>query len=109
MAVPGGWRTYFRHAVGATKEFATLDWWLWRRVFRWLRKKHRGIGTHALRRRYRRLTPTGARVWGEGARTMATFVTVGPRRTLTEEPTSRAHGTQAFRGSVWTRGRSGLP
>lgn len=68
-----GWRTYFRHAVGAAKDFTTLDWWLWHRVFRWLRKKHHGTGTHALRRRYRRLTPTGARVWGEGARTMATF------------------------------------
>ena len=68
-----GWRTYFRHAVGAMKEFATLDWWLWRRIFRWLRKKHRGTGTQYLRRRYRRLTRTGARVWGEGGRTMATF------------------------------------
>jgi Reverse transcriptase (RNA-dependent DNA polymerase) len=57
----------------AIDHHALLDWWLWRRVFQWLRKKHRGIGTHALRRRYRRLTPTGARVWGEGARTMATF------------------------------------
>lgn len=68
-----GWRNYYRHAVGAMKEFATLDWWMWRRIFRWLRKKHRGTGTQYLRRRYRRLTRTGARVWGEGGRTLATF------------------------------------
>ena len=37
-----GWRNYYRHAVGASKEFGSLDWWLWRRIFRWLHKKHRG-------------------------------------------------------------------
>lgn len=74
-----GWRNYYRHAVGASKEFGSLDWWLWRRIFRWLRKKHRGTNTHYLRKRYRRVARTGARVWGEGARILATFLEGGTR------------------------------
>jgi RNA-directed DNA polymerase len=73
-----GWRNYYRHAVGASKEFGTLDWWLWRRVFRWLCKKHRGTSTHLLRKRYRGVAP-GNRLWGEGGQILATFLDGGTR------------------------------
>lgn len=35
-----GWRNYYRYVMGASREFKKLDWWLWWRIFRWMRKKH---------------------------------------------------------------------
>jgi hypothetical protein len=48
-----GWRTYFQYAAYASKEFGALDGWLWRRILRWLCKKHRQIGVRKLCARYR--------------------------------------------------------
>src|SRR5262249_54901105 len=47
-----GWRNYYRYATSATKDFYSLDWWIWDRVGRWLRKKHRKTAWHELRRRF---------------------------------------------------------
>jgi hypothetical protein len=56
-----GWSNYYRYATRATKDFNALDYWLWHRIYRWLRKKHRKSTSHAIRRRYRLNSPD----WGE--------------------------------------------
>lgn len=48
--VLGGWANYFRHGVSKAT-FSYLDSFTWRRVVRWLRRKHRR-GWKWLRRRY---------------------------------------------------------
>lgn len=35
-----GWSAFCRHAWGAKRVFASLDYYVWWAVFRWLRKKH---------------------------------------------------------------------
>lgn len=45
-----GWANYFRFDV-AKRTFAYLDYYVWRRVFRWLRKKHSKVPVKKLRRR----------------------------------------------------------
>ena len=46
-----GWCNYFRHGVSA-RTFHYLDLFAWRRVTRWLRKRHKGINWKALYRRF---------------------------------------------------------
>ena len=46
-----GWTTYFRHAASA-KTFAYLQAYTWKRVWCWLRHKHRRTSWTLLRRRY---------------------------------------------------------
>ncbi|MEX5637821.1 group II intron maturase-specific domain-containing protein [Parafrankia sp. FMc2] len=46
-----GWTTYFRHGASA-KTFAYLSAYTWRRVWCWLRHKHRKTSWKELRRRY---------------------------------------------------------
>jgi RNA-directed DNA polymerase len=46
-----GWTTYFRHGASA-KTFAYLEAFTWRRVWCWLRHKHRRSRWKELRRRY---------------------------------------------------------
>ena len=73
-----GWRTYYRYAAGAAREFSKLDWSLSNRVLRWLRKKHRKAAWSTLRR-YRIPAQSGKRklVWGEGRMQLRRFVTGG--------------------------------
>ena len=73
-----GWRTYYRHATGASREFSKLDWWLSNRVLRWLRKKHRKAAWRTLRR-YRISSETNERklVWGEGHVRLRSFAAGG--------------------------------
>ena len=73
-----GWRTYYRYATGASREFNKLDWWLSNRVLRWLRKKHR-TATWTTLRRYRVPSAPGKRrlVWGEGKVRLRSFVMGG--------------------------------
>jgi hypothetical protein len=47
-----GWRNYYRYATHATRDFHNLDWWMWGRVGRWLRKKHKGRTWYELRQRF---------------------------------------------------------
>jgi len=47
-----GWRYYYRYAVGAWKEFAALDQFVWHRVQRWLRRKHPRWTAQEIRRRF---------------------------------------------------------
>lgn len=48
-----GWRTYYRHALRACREFNKLDWWLYHRIKRWLHKKYPKTPTRVLWRRFR--------------------------------------------------------
>jgi len=45
-----GWCEYFRYGVSA-RTFSYLGYFTWHRVFRWLRKRHLGIGAKKLVRR----------------------------------------------------------
>jgi RNA-directed DNA polymerase len=57
-----GWANYFRHGVSKAT-FSYLDAFTWRRVFGWLRRKHRHIGSKQLvRRHYTQWRPTEGNV-----------------------------------------------
>ena len=60
-----GWRTYYRHAMRARREFRKLDWWLWWRIYKWLRKKHPKT-TRTIKRRFFQREPKGPMRWTEG-------------------------------------------
>lgn len=51
-----GWCNYFRHGVSKAT-FSHLDEFAWRRVTRWLRRRHNGLSWKTLARRF--LTPEG--------------------------------------------------
>lgn len=59
-----GWRNYYRYATWATRDFSGLDWWLWERIGRWLRKKYRKATWRELCRRFRATAPKAA---GDGS------------------------------------------
>ncbi|MFG1392311.1 group II intron reverse transcriptase/maturase [Xanthobacter agilis] len=63
-----GWRNYYRYATWAYREFARLDFWIWQRVGRWLRKKHRKASLRMLCRRFFNSAPGKRRQWSEGSR-----------------------------------------
>jgi RNA-directed DNA polymerase len=46
-----GWANYFKHGV-SSRTFSYLDSFAWRRVTRWLRKRHPGLNWLAIRRRF---------------------------------------------------------
>jgi RNA-directed DNA polymerase len=46
-----GWAAYFRHGVSKAT-FSYLDSFAWRRVTRWIRKRHIGLSWAAIRRRF---------------------------------------------------------
>ena len=46
-----GWATYYRHAA-AKRTLAYLDYYVWWRVGRWLRKKHPRLTWKQINRRY---------------------------------------------------------
>lgn len=64
--VLAGWRNYYRYATGAYGEFHRLDYWIWQRVGRWLKKKHRKASWRMLRRQYFQRVPGKQRQWAEG-------------------------------------------
>jgi hypothetical protein len=63
-----GWRNYYRYATGAYREFHRLDFWIWERVGRWLKRKHGGASWPLLRRRYHLSALGRRRQWTEGTR-----------------------------------------
>ena len=58
-----GWRNYYRYATRACWEFHKLDEWIWWRVGRWLRKKHRKARWRQLQRRFTRNVRGERRRW----------------------------------------------
>jgi RNA-directed DNA polymerase len=68
-----GWCYFYRHAWGAKHVFDYLDHYIWWTIYRWLKKKHRGVAVRTLFTKYGRRT-RGRRTirWGEGS--VVTFV-----------------------------------
>lgn len=75
-----GWRNYYKYATWATRDFHSLDWWMWDRVRRWLRKKHRKAGWRELNRRFSGLTPKERWRWTDGSATLGSFREGGSSR-----------------------------
>jgi RNA-directed DNA polymerase len=75
-----GWRNYYRYAIGAAKDFAQLDRWLWHRLQRWFRKKHSRITAHEVRRRYARRDGPARWTWGTEKETLRRFTSGGTAR-----------------------------
>ena len=75
-----GWRNYYRYATGAYREFHRLDYWIWQRVGRWLRKKHRNATWPKLRRRYHLTAPGKRRQWTDGSRRLRLLCEGGTMR-----------------------------
>ena len=91
-----GWRTYYRHAMRACREFSKLDWWLYQRIKLWLRKKHPKTSTRDLKKRFRGSTPKTRWRWTDGKALLRLF---------------REGGTNPypFRGTKITNGWDGVP
>ena len=56
-----GWGNFYRHCHGAHHVFSQIDWYVWHRLWQWLRKKHPNSGARALFARYCRRSNTGRR------------------------------------------------
>ncbi len=63
-----GWRNYYRYATGAYRDFHRLDFWIWERVGRWLKRKHGDASWPLLRRRYHLSALGKRRQWTEGTK-----------------------------------------
>jgi group II intron reverse transcriptase/maturase len=61
-----GWRNYYRYATWACRDFHKLDWWIWQRVGRWLKKKHKKISWRTLRYRFTQNVRGERKRWTEG-------------------------------------------
>lgn len=61
-----GWRNYYRYATWACRDFKKLDEWIWWRVGRWLRAKHRKAWWRQLQRRFTRNVRGERRRWVDG-------------------------------------------
>jgi group II intron reverse transcriptase/maturase len=68
-----GWRNYYRYATWATRDFAGLDWWLWERIGRWLRRKHRKTPWRELCRRFLATAPDSHWRWADGPKSLRFF------------------------------------
>lgn len=63
-----GWRNYYRYATGAYREFNRLNFWIWERVGRWLKRKHGDASWPMVRRRYHHSAPGKRRQWTDESR-----------------------------------------
>ncbi|MCM2439467.1 group II intron reverse transcriptase/maturase [Agrobacterium vitis] len=75
-----GWRNYYRYATRAQRDFTHLDHWIWQRVWRWIRKKHRKGSWPALRHRYFHSAPGRPRQWTEGSKRLRLLYEGGTMR-----------------------------
>lgn len=75
-----GWRNYYRYATWATRDFSGLDWWLWERIGRWLRKKHRKATWRELCRRFRATVPDSRWRWVDRPKSLRFFREGGSSR-----------------------------
>jgi group II intron reverse transcriptase/maturase len=82
-----GWSNYYRYATRATRDFNALDRWMWHRIYRWLRKKHRKSTSHTIRRKY----SLNGSDWGEKGTLLKHFAQ-GP------VPRFRRRGTRISNG-----------
>lgn len=75
-----GWRNYYRYATWACREFAKLDWWMWQRIGRWLRRKHHKASWRQLRRRFTGSTRGNRWRWSHGSARLRFFWEGGTSR-----------------------------
>lgn len=75
-----GWSNYYRHMMGARKDFAYLDRWIWHRLQRWLRKKHPNSTAYELRRRYTQRDGPVRWTWGTKETMLRRFASGGTAR-----------------------------
>lgn len=99
-----GWRNYYRYATGAYREFHRLDFWIWERVGRWLKRKHGDASWPVLRRRYHLSAPGKRRQWTDESRRLRFLCEGGTHRYPTqkiEKPNGwNAHQTVPQRNRV---------
>lgn len=72
-----GWRSYYRFATLVYAEFRKLDWWLWWRLFGWLRKKHPKTSPKVLARRFLVRHRGGSRRWAAAGVVLRKFTDGG--------------------------------
>jgi len=68
-----GWRNYFRYAIGASKEFASLDRFVWLRIQKWAKRKHSKLNSHEIRRLYARQESPTRSTWGGDKKLLMRF------------------------------------
>ena len=91
-----GWRNYYRYATGAYGAFHQLDFWIWERVGRWLRKRHGDASWPVVRRRYNRSAQGKRRQWTEGSKRLR-FLTEGKTRRYPTQLITKPNGWDAPR------------
>ena len=72
-----GWRNYYRFVMGAYREFKKLDWWLWRRLLGWMRKKHPKTSVRVIADRFLTKQRGRARRWSDGQTVLRQFTEGG--------------------------------
>ncbi|MFZ5700764.1 MAG: group II intron reverse transcriptase/maturase [Pseudomonadota bacterium] len=75
-----GWRNYYRYANRAWKVFATLDWWLDRRIMYWIRRKHGDASWTKIRRSYPQYKRGKRTQWQQGSKRIALFAAAKQQR-----------------------------
>lgn len=75
-----GWRNYYRFVMRVSREFNKLDWWLRRRIWRWVRNKHRKTSTRKLIRHLLVRESGGALRWSDGGVALRRFIDGGTER-----------------------------
>jgi len=62
-----GWGYAYRHCFGAHRVFKSIDWYVWDRIWQWLRRKYPDTGAKKICAQYLRLHHRWCqRVWQDG-------------------------------------------
>ena len=63
-----GWGHYYRYCIGAKRILSSLDWYVWRRLWVWMRGKHDGASRRRVYASWSRPSRQylGTRVWADG-------------------------------------------
>jgi RNA-directed DNA polymerase len=92
-----GWSQFYRHAYGAKRVFRSLDHYVWWTIYRWLRKKHEGLGAKKIVERYAWREPGYRSIhWKDGEEMPFRMATVRVHRFQ-----SRSRGSRALHGNLW--------
>ena len=75
-----GWRNFYRFAGMVYREFRKMDWWLWWRMFRWLRKKYPKTSPRVIAQRFLTKRKGVSRRWAEDGITLRKFTDGGTGR-----------------------------
>ncbi|MEI9414174.1 group II intron reverse transcriptase/maturase [Mesorhizobium sp. Cs1321R2N1] len=86
-----GWRNYYRYATKAYREFSHLDFWIWQRVGRWLRKKYPKATWPTLRRLHFHSAPGKRRQWTDGSKRLR-FLSEGGTMRYPDQSIAKPNG-----------------